>query len=348
MAQQIQSQAMMRLDSQQQVDAQMLTKQISETFGMFCRIADKVKGGRLSQRELTSENEVAVALLTMLGANCEDFTRERQGNVLMVGYAHFDGLRRQLDKDSAFILKDWLSYIDSALLSKPLTKLQITRSTLERAEGYMTEGGGLQKFMGSFLGAKHDKEDEAHYARQNADTLRVQHRAAIEGGKAQYSRRQKDGRRCPTQNEIYRVSGGSRGKDFAPALLSERKKMDAMNALSAKQAMQVESDEETEADACNAYVKSKPRGKKLKRRGQTVSIKYPFPCQVLEQLSSSTVGVRLAAPFNDIDVAVSLTNLERRPSKVSAEEQSHLQRYGDLGYAPLRMNVQHKQKRVYQ
>jgi len=345
----------MMLDSQEQVDAQLLTKQISEAFGALGRIANKIKGGRLTQQELTSENEVAVALLSMLGSNCEDFTREGQRNVLMVGYAHFGSLRRALDQDSAYILKDWLSYIDSALLSKPLTKLQITRNTLERAEAYMTKGGGLRNFMSSFMGAKHDKEEEAHYARENADTLRVQHRAAIEGGKAQYARRQKDGRRCPTQNEIYRVSGGSRRKDFAPALLSKRKKMDAMRALQmgtdAQQAMQVESDEEAEGDSCNAYVVSKPP-KKLKSHGKTVSIKFPFPCQVLEQLNSSTVGVRLAAPFDDINVAVSLTNLERRPTEVSAVEQSHLQRYGELGYAPLRTMIQHnhsnKSKTMYQ
>jgi len=342
------------LDSQELVNAQVLTKQISDTFGELGRIADKVKGGRLSQQELTCENEVAVALLTMLGSNCEDITRRRQSNVLQVAYAHFDSLRRQLDKDSAFILKDWISYMDSALLSKPLTKLQITRSTLERAEAYMIEGGGLQSFMGSFLGAAHDKADEAQHARDNADTLRARHRAAIEGGKAQYMRRQKDKRRCPTQNEMYRVSGGSRGKDLVPALLSSRKKMDAMYALQsgmggAKEAMHTESDEEAD-DGSNAVVIT--LNKKLKRRGKTVSIKFPFPCQVLEQINSSTVGVRLAAPFNDIDVAVSLTNLERRPSEVSAVEQSHLQRYGELGYAPLRAMIQHshsnKRKRMYQ
>jgi len=351
MAQQMQSQAMM-LDSQQEVDAQLLTGQISEAFGALVRIGKKIKGGRLSQKELTSENEVAVALLSMLGANCEDFTRERQRDVLMVGYAHFDELRRQLDKDAAYILKDWLSYMDAALLSKPLTKLQITRQTLERAEAYMTQGGGLSGFMGRFLGAKHDKEDEAQHARENADDLRLKHRAAIGGAKGKYSRRQKDSRRCPTQNEIYRVSGGSRRKEFAPALLSERQKVDSMRA------MQVEGDGDSEngsddaapADSCNAFIMSKPP-KKLKRHGKTLSIKYPYPCQVLERLSHSTFGVRLAAPLNDIDVEVAQNNLQRQPSEVGPVEQRHLANYGHLGYAPLRKfqrKHHHKHKAQYQ
>jgi len=352
MAQQMQSQAMM-LDSQQEVDAQLLTGQISEAFGALDRIGKKIKSGRLSQKELTSENEVAVALLSMLGANCEDFTRERQRDVLMVGYAHFDELRRQLDKDAAYILKDWLSYMDAALLSKPLTKLQITRQTLERAEAYMTQGGGLSGFMGRFMGAKHDKEDEAQHARDNADDLRLKHRAAISGAKGKYSRRQKDGRRCPTQNEIYRVSGGSRRKEFAPALLSERKKVDAMRA------MQVEGDGDSDSDvaaddavdSCNAYIVNKPRGKKLKRNGKTLSIKYPYPCQVLERLSHSTFGVRLAAPLDDIDVEVAVNNLQRQPSEVGPVEQLHLANYGNLGYAPLRKYQRkhnHKHKAQYQ
>jgi len=136
----------MMLDSQQEVDAQLLTGQISEAFGALVRIGKKIKSGRLSQKELTSEGEVAVALLSMLGANCQDFTRERQRGVLKVGYAHFDELRRQLDKDVAYILKDWLSYMDAALEGRkvpklshvknfrPAVKSQRTRGTVERDE----------------------------------------------------------------------------------------------------------------------------------------------------------------------------------------------------------------------
>jgi len=346
MAQQMHSQTMMQLDRNQEVHAQVLTQQISNTIRTIKDIAAKIMRGKLSQRQLTQENEVAVALINILGSNCQTLSKDGEHNVLMIGYELFDSLRRQMNAKEMHVAKDWLGYIDAALLSKPLSKLQITRQTLEKAENDMVKGGGLMNFMGQFLGAKHDAEEQAQHVRDNADQLRAQHQQAIKRTEVQYRRRQQDDRRCPTENEVYRVSGGTHNKELAPALKSSRDRMDEMAAMQTKQqrsrgrAMDVER-AQPEEDSGNAFIKSKPPQTLTRGNGKRLSIKYPYPCQVLKQLGHNMVGVKLAFPYTDVKARIALSNLETDPVAVGRLEQRHLAKLDGqgLGYTSVNQMV---------
>jgi len=349
MAQQVQRQAM-AARRQQEVTAQLLKGQISSTFQAFGAVASKIKGGQMSQEELTLDNECAVALLSLLGANCETYTRQKQHDVLKVGFAHFDSLRGQLDDVSGDILADWLDYMEAALLSKPLTQLQIRRKTIEFAEEHMVQGGGLQRFLGKFLGAKHAKDRDVEHATAHADKLRAEHQAAIVGSKAQFAQRQGNGKQCPTQNAVYRVSGGASKKDFAPALSSKRytQRKSARLAQQAQQAQQaMEVDAEQAQSVGNAYIKSRPP-QRLQRNGHAIHADFPYPCQVLGRqkgMSHDEVGVVLAFPNHDIKAKIKLSNLETDARKVGRVEGRHLGKLGveSLGYASLRQQQQQQQ-----
>jgi len=336
MARQMSAQAM-ALDHQQEVDRQLLTKQISDTFRAFRALARNIKSGQMSQEELTVENECGVALLELLCSNCQDLTRREQTGTLMVGFQRFQALRQQLDSVSAEILADWLQYTEAALLSKPLAPLQLTQQTIDFAENTMVQGqqgGGLRGFMESFLGSKHVVDRTEQYAEDNAEKLRKQNRAAIGSVKSQYRRKQKDGARCPTQNDVYRVSGGAQNKQFGSALYTANSKYKKPRGR--QEHKEVMSEDEAEAEGqlvadANVYI-AKKLPQKLKRNGRAISLKYPYPCQVQQQLDRDTLGVVLAYPNNDIKAKVPVSHIQSDTNKVSKVEQRHIANYGELGY----------------
>lgn len=322
MARQLQAQAMVldSLDSTQQVEAQTLKEMVADMMTCFKVMAGRIKGGQLTQSQLLLENETAVALLSTLASSCRDLTREKKRDVLMVGYEHLLSQRKQLDGVSSHILSSWIDYAEAALLSKPVSKLQLTRQTLEFAEKCMAQGA-TNDFMSDFLGAQHEMDDMAQQAHANAHELRQQHQEAIGRAKSQYARRQKDGKRCPTAHDVYRVSGGAHGKDFAHALVSKRRRAKQGAAKRDKQATAMEVDQGGLQLDCDAVIVDEPRCQLL-RNGKPVAIAitYPYPCQVLGRskgMSRKAVLVQLAHPVGGIQVEVRLSNLERNPSKAA-------------------------------
>jgi len=234
MAQQMQSQAMM-LDSQQEVDAQLLTGQISEAFGALVRIGKKIKGGRLSQKELTSENEVAVALLSMLGANCADFTRERQRGVLKVGYAHFDELRRQLDQDAAYMLKDWLSYMDAALQGRKVPKLTHIKNLRPAAKSQRTRGTV-------------ERDQARRVRKQLQQQQQEQQRAELEARERRVRKQLEEQKQAAKQAEKHQRQRDAEMQKQHRLLRAELQKRDAADFQKAREQQQLEQRRRQEMD----------------------------------------------------------------------------------------------------
>jgi len=335
-----QAQKQAQIDQQLEVKTQLIKSQIDSMFDQFGNIIAYLKTDKPSPQVLLTLNDSAVSVLKLLGSTCKDHVDNKEKNVLIAAYAHFDTRKQEMGTDGR-VIKHWLNYAECALLGKKLNKLKISQITIDAAHRNMQQGG-MTNFLDNYVGANHDTQDIVSDAQTNREQYKSKNRTVIANTQQTYEERQAMVQ-CPDQNKMYDVAGGAQNIQFGSSLYHpsskyyhQRPRDDQENKQQDKTAMD-EDQNENGYPWMNAYVIKTP-SQTITRGNKPVNINYPYPCKIVAGKSwhgGQVLGVIYAKPNDDLRVKIEASNLERDTVKVSKLETRYMTECNLTGDNPL-------------
>jgi len=362
-----QQQVQIKLNKQEQIDAQLLKEQLDSLFDIFRSVVVlKQLGDKVDQDTMISRNDLGVSTLKLFGSTCQNHKDKKEGKTLRAAYAHFHRERSQFtaNPDEAQILLPWMQYVECALVSKaPLPKLRISKQTVETAEKNMVSG--MPSFLNRFMGANHQTTDKVKEVESDPVKYAEQHHADVQGTMRQYNAQQKTAQ-WPSQNDMYLVSGGGHNIEFSDGVYEKPKSAfddgkasgdDSDEVMGGMGSMSLSSKPKASGPKAsgsqppmNALIKKKPP-QTLRSNNQKVTPKYPFGCRVEKVLDAHSVGVVFANPYGACKAQIAVSNIETSAEKVGRWERKHIQKNGGkgLGYPSIDdLNRKKKGGSIYQ
>eukprot|EP01084_Bolivina_argentea_P261548 442035_1 len=335
-----------KVNAKQSVQIRLMKSQINSIFKIFNRILQHVHKGNTDQQAMIGYNDSAVAALDLFGANCEMWSDEKQTNVLIAGWAHFDARRKSLKNiQDQKIINEWLIYMDCALGEKPLPSLQITQDTIQR--GKQNVLNRMPDILSKIVGAQHKTHTMAEDARVNNDIYQEKDQVIIKNAQQPYEQMKQQNVKIPTQDSMYKFSGGVKNKNFGPASVQNHGAKDFDNDEKDSD-NDVPIQNKSESTYANSFIKEKPNKTISDANNNLLKINYPFPCEIVQQIGDEC-KVRFAAPNRNIGAMLHKRFIERDPTKVSSFEEyyvSNLCKNG-LGYPSIKEKKE-KNNIVYQ